>query len=167
MPDTPFSVLVTDLLGHTGARRREVMTGPLEIELDQLSSIGEATADVMVEAIADGLIVRGSVSADAVVRCNRCVVDIPMHAEGTVTQAYGIEGDDEILPLPTDGLIDLTDVLHDELSLAVPLAPVCKDDCQGLCPTCGTDLNTDPCGGHPEESSSPFAVLGDLFDAED
>ena len=52
-----------------------------------------------------------------------------------------------------------------ELALSMPKAPVCREDCKGLCPICGTDLNEDPCDGHGEESDSPFAVLKDLFES--
>jgi uncharacterized metal-binding protein YceD (DUF177 family) len=43
--------------------------------------------------------------------------------------------------------------------------PDCQEDCKGLCPICGTDLNSDPCDGHGEDSGSPFAVLKDLFES--
>ena len=166
MSQAPFTVVVSDLLGRTGARRTEVLTGPLEIELDQVVSNSDGVATVTLEAIADGLVVRGSITADVVLRCNRCLTEIPYEAAASVTQAYGLPSDEDILMIESDGSIDLGPVLHDELSLAIPLVPVCKESCAGLCPTCGNDLNTNPCDGHPEESSSPFAVLQNLLDTQ-
>jgi uncharacterized protein len=166
MRTSPFVVVVSDLLGSTGARRTETLVGPLEMNLAQVNSDGDATAIVTLEAMADGLIVRGSVDADVKMRCNRCLTEIPHHASASITQAYGLPSDDDFLSIGSDGSIDLEPILHDELSLSFPLVPVCLETCAGLCPTCGTDLNKDPCDGHPEESSSPFAVLQDLFDAE-
>ncbi|MBW3666276.1 MAG: DUF177 domain-containing protein, partial [Actinobacteria bacterium] len=63
------------------------------------------------------------------------------------------------------GTVDLAGPATDELSLAIPPAPVCSPDCKGLCPVCGTDLNKDPCDGHWDESDSPFAALRELFDS--
>ncbi len=55
-------------------------------------------------------------------------------------------------------------IIRDEVSLALPLVPLCKKDCLGLCPTCGTDLNTAPCSGHADESDSPFSALQQLLE---
>ncbi len=172
MPERPFAVLVSDLLGHTGARRTERLEGPLEIELDQVATAGDAEAEITLEAIADGLIARGSARLPVVLRCNRCLTEVDHLAEAQITQAYGglaspDSSDDDIMGIEADGSIDLGPILHDELSLSIPLVPLCSDACLGLCPTCGTDLNREPCAGHPEESSSPFAALQGLFEVED
>lgn len=163
---SPFIVVVSDLLGRTGARRAEHIEGPLEVALDQVVSCSDATATVTLEAVADGLVVRGSVAAECVVRCNRCLKDIQHAAEAPITQAYGLPSEDDILGIEDDGTIDLEPLLHDELSLAIPLVPLCAEKCLGLCPECGTDLNTEPCDGHPGDSTSPFAVLQGMFDPQ-
>ena len=137
------------------------------VELDHVTAIDEAVAEMQLEAVADGLVVRGSVTASAILRCNRCLTGIEFTATADVVQAYGPPSDDDILPIDSDGSIDLGPLLHDELSLAIPLVPVCRDDCLGLCPTCGTDLNKEPCEGHPEETNSPFAALEGLFSTDD
>jgi uncharacterized protein len=49
------------------------------------------------------------------------------------------------LLLPDTGKIDLEPVLREEMTLALPINPVCKPDCQGLCPICGNDLNRTTC----------------------
>lgn len=172
MPHTPFTVVVSDLLGHTGARRTERLSGPLEIDLDQVATAGPAEAEINLEAIADGLVARGAAEVPVVLRCNRCLTEVDHLAQASITQAYGglassDSSDDDIMGIEADGSIDLEPVLHDELSLSIPLVPLCSSTCAGLCPTCGTDLNKDPCAGHPEESSSPFAALQGLFEVED
>ena len=160
---SPFIVVVSDLLGRTGARRTETLDGPLDIELEQVVSCGDGSATVTLEAIAEGLIIRGTVEAEAVLRCNRCLTDTPFGASAQITQAFGLPSDDDFLPIGSDGSIDLGPLLHDELALSIPLVPLCKEACLGLCPTCGTDLNKEPCDGHPQESNSPFAALKDLL----
>jgi uncharacterized protein len=59
--------------------------------------------------------------------------------------------------------IDLTEALRQHFLLAVEIIPVCREDCQGLCPTCGTNRNTDTCTCPPVTESSPFAALQGLL----
>jgi uncharacterized protein len=60
--------------------------------------------------------------------------------------------------------IDLSDEVRDEILLAMPLKPLCKDDCQGLCPVCGGNRNTVPCTCEADrrQAASQFAALGKL-----
>jgi uncharacterized protein len=59
--------------------------------------------------------------------------------------------------------VDLAEALRQHLLLAVELIPVCREDCRGLCPTCGINRNTDQCDCHTRDESSPFAVLQGLL----
>lgn len=59
--------------------------------------------------------------------------------------------------------IDLTEALRQHLLLAVEIVPVCRTDCQGLCPTCGINLNLETCGCPPAEPVSPFTALQGLI----
>jgi uncharacterized protein len=64
--------------------------------------------------------------------------------------------------------VDLTEALRQNLLLAVELIPVCREDCCGLCPTCGINRNSDSCDCHARDETSPFAVLQSLLsDAND
>jgi uncharacterized protein len=44
-----------------------------------------------------------------------------------------------------DDVIDLADVIREQLYLALPMKPLCREDCLGLCPVCGQNRNTTPC----------------------
>jgi uncharacterized protein len=59
--------------------------------------------------------------------------------------------------------IDLGEAIRQALLLSMELIPVCKPDCQGLCPTCGVNLNIETCACPPAEEPSPFAVLQGLL----
>ena len=52
--------------------------------------------------------------------------------------------------LPESGYMDLQDLVREYLVMEIPYAPICKEDCKGLCPICGKNLNLGPCD-HPEE----------------
>lgn len=51
--------------------------------------------------------------------------------------------------------IDLKHIVKDTLMLSLPIAPLCRDDCRGLCPKCGANLNSGECGCGTDEKPSP------------
>jgi uncharacterized protein len=58
--------------------------------------------------------------------------------------------------------VDLEAIIREQIILMVPLKPLCQEDCQGLCPVCGTNLNREACSCRVEKSTSPFAPLAKL-----
>ena len=55
--------------------------------------------------------------------------------------------------------LDLGMFIREVIALALPVQPLCREDCQGLCPRCGGDRNVEQCGCGPARLHSPFAVL--------
>lgn len=155
----PFTVNVSDLLGRSGARRSVAIEGPLSISLD-LASVEHARVEVAFESASDEVIARGTIAFPAILRCNRCLEEWTEELSAQFLEVFGTEE----LPIGKEGFIDLEQTLRDEASLAIPMVPLCRPDCKGLCPTCGTDLNTDPCTGHAEEGTSPFGALRHLLE---
>jgi uncharacterized metal-binding protein YceD (DUF177 family) len=62
--------------------------------------------------------------------------------------------------------IDLAPLTREALLLNLPLAPLCREDCAGLCPRCGADLNAGPCGCGSDERDPRWAIL-DVLKEED
>ena len=61
--------------------------------------------------------------------------------------------------------VDLNELLREQFYLALPMKPLCRDDCRGLCPQCGTNLNTGTCGCAPvweDPRLSPLKGLGKI-----
>ncbi len=164
MNNGPFLLLVTDLVGRPGAHRDETLVGPIEIRMDLGSVDHPVTARVRLEALADEVLARGTVAYSADLQCNRCLTRWVESGEAAFTQLFGREADENTQLISRDGHIDLEPTIRDEVSLALPLVPLCRKDCLGLCPTCGTDLNTAPCSGHADESDSPFGALRQLLE---
>jgi uncharacterized protein len=156
-----FVLNVSDLLGHPGGRRGVVVDGPLRIHLDLASVEGPVHAELRLESTVNEIIAKGTVDFTAQLRCNRCLTEWSEPMQGAVMEVFGQEDGPGI---GRDGSIDVEQTLRDETVLAIPLVPLCKPDCRGLCPTCGTDLNTDPCSGHSDESESPFGALRHLLE---
>lgn len=170
-PLHPFRLSVSDLIGRPGAQRPVRLSGSLEIGLDRIDDCGPVSARLIIEEISGGVLVRGEAAASMRLQCNRCLASTPFEAAAPVLlvcgetppgEAGGV--DEEALPITPDGEIDLAEALRGELSLSVPLAPLCSRACRGLCPACGSDLNEEPCGGHSEPAGSPFSALEGLLD---
>ena len=58
--------------------------------------------------------------------------------------------------------VDLEAIIREQIILMVPLKPLCREDCQGLCPSCGANLNRESCSCQADKSDSPFAQLAKL-----
>lgn len=163
MPGSPFVIDVSALLADPGARRRV----PVEAEVEwglELSDFGPTLrADLTLESVSGGVVVRGELHGTASHRCHRCLVEWDEALEIDVLESFGIAHGDEDFPI-VDELIDLEPALRDAALLGLPISPTCRPDCLGLCATCGADLNTSSCSGHEEERESPFAVLRQLLE---
>ena len=93
---------------------------------------------------------RGHLSGTVRQECGRCLADMEQRVEADIDAYFtdDPESADEPqrYPLPVTGsTLDLVPVVREELMLAVPLFPLCREDCAGLCPQCGADLNRGPC----------------------
>ena len=97
---------------------------------------------------------RGTLTTRAAAACRRCLepVTTPIQAEVRALFAHDQDAleDPDSYPLAPDAReIDITEAIREELILAAPQYVVCREDCQGLCPRCGKDLNAGPCGCAP------------------
>lgn len=136
--------------------------------------------DLRLESVMEGVWVSGSADIEVEGECARCLepvgwgetLEIAQMFEYEATDARGkalpaVEGeDDEELPVIHDDLIDLTEVLRDAVVLALPLAPLCKADCPGLCPECGILLAEAPDHSH-EQRDPRWAALGGLLEPDE
>ena len=113
-----------------------------------------------------GLLLQGEFTGLTDLECVRCLDMFSQLLKWSATELFAFDRrnmTDSGLLVPEDGQIDLEPLLREYALLEIPISPVCKPDCKGLCPVCGENLNKTDCGHHPE-SDSPFAVLKDLLD---
>jgi len=119
-----------------------------------------------------GVVALGTVTADTIATCVRCLIEFPLTIEAEVDGYYVRSGDTENIPeeqehgdIDADGYVDILPAVMSALVLEAPFAPLHAEDCAGLCPTCGVDLNTETCScaGTPDPRN-PFASLGSLID---
>ena len=143
-----------------------------ELDRDRLSSPaleafrGPVTARGTVRNTAGILTLTADVQADMTVRCARCGKRLERRLAPRYTatlQADPEDADSELIfPLEGDGA-DVSDVLETCLILDMDQKFLCREDCKGLCPTCGKDLNDGPCQCK-KEIDPRMAALRQLLD---
>lgn len=136
----------------------------MSLDLGDTVVSGEMQVEGLLRGGLDSVDLRLTVSAPAHFTCVRCLTGRDSMVVAEARRHLGVIEDDDGYAV-VDGVVDVGAPALDELALAIPPAPLCRPDCRGLCPTCGSDLNSDPCDGHGDDSGSPFAVLKDLFDS--
>jgi uncharacterized protein len=162
---TPLRIPVADLLRRPGASRPEhietsvadVRGTGAEVPVDR-----PVVVDVTLERVSDGIVVRGSIGAHWQAACSRCLAPVEGDAAVHVDELFEREPlEGETYRLDED-VLDLEPLVRDALVLELPTVPLCRTDCQGLCPTCGVDHNTTACDCTTEELDPRWAALRSL-----
>jgi uncharacterized protein len=157
---SPFVLHVARLRRQSGARTQELLEGPFDPE-EILAPKGEgesgiapgtpATVKATLHSFEGGVMVAVTVDVPWVGCCRRCGVPIKGELHAFMKERYCEPGvgysdpdDDESFRIEDDTL-DLTPMLIEAVALELPMAPLCRPDCAGLCPHCGVDKNTESC----------------------
>lgn len=148
-----YVLQVTDLVDRPGASRQVDLRLPAPGDLDlPLASADEPLGlRGVVESVVEGLLVRGELATTLELACSRCLQPIRREVVSDVVELFSdpadVDPDDEVEAgyEIVDGTIDLGTLVRDALSSAVPLQPLCREDCKGLCPDCGANHNETTC----------------------
>ncbi|WP_462417836.1 YceD family protein [Kytococcus sp. Marseille-QA3725] len=134
--------------------------------------------DLRLEALVDGVLASGTVTATATGSCVRCLTELTEEVDTDFQVLYvwpggrGEEGEEvdpetqeDVRELDGD-LLDLDPAVRDAIVPTFPFQPVCSPDCPGLCDRCGALLEDDPDHAH-EEIDPRWAALADLTRSDD
>jgi uncharacterized protein len=128
-------------------------------------TLSEVEGGARISRTPQGLFVQGNFTGTTELECVRCLSAYTQPLKWELTELYAFTSDnmtDSGLLVPEDAHIDLQPLVRDFAILEFPIKPLCREDCKGLCPVCGENLNEKDCGHRPEEDS-PFAALKDLI----
>ena len=143
-----FVVEVAALLRQPGSHRAIRIEGQLpdlEVSTSRVPDGASVIFDGMLEAVYPGILVSGNVFTPWEGTCRRCLEPAVGVVEDEVCELCCEDGDIETTyPLHGD-LLDLAPVVRDACILDLPLAPLCRADCAGLCPECGVNRNLEQC----------------------
>jgi len=161
---------VHDLIGHPGMARSIDLLGTLDGLATELVAVPDDAllgGPLSLESVIEGVFVAGSITGTWRVRCARCLTEETRPftveiGELVTTAAVGLENADDDGYTLVDEQIDIDQIVRDAIGVEMPFAPLCRPDCQGLCPTCGGNRNLGECPGH-DVIDPRFAVLSELL----
>ena len=155
--------------GEALSDEHEVAIAPLDLGGQRYVVVPELVpAELTVTRAATGTAFRLRLTACLHGPCYRCLEDAAFDQPIDVReyQAEDTEGDEELeSDYVADGRLDLSAWGRDSVVLALPDKILCREDCAGLCPVCGKNLNREPHGHEGEETDPRWAALAELRDS--
>jgi uncharacterized protein len=127
-----------------------------DLELQNLSGT------VRVTRTQQGLLVQVMMTAATDCECVRCLDEFFQPLKINFVELYAFtphSQTDSGLMVPETGLLDLEPLVREEMLLAIPINPICRADCKGLCPICGGNLNETLCSHEGEEVDPRLSIL--------
>ena len=165
-PRKPFRINVGFIAHEEIGRNHDF---PFEFEKIKLGGdfeLRDFSGNINISRTPQGLFTRAGFAADTALECVRCLTDFDHHLKWEFEELYAFDSrsvTDSGLILPEDGQIDFAELIREYGLLEIPISPICREDCQGLCIECGQNLNLKDCGHSQEDNDSPFAALKDLL----
>jgi len=170
----PLVLDTRDLPRRPGVQRAlsRVVPAPkdLGVEMIGVPEGSDLHLDLRMESVSEGVLVSGIVSGDLEGECGRCLRPIEDELTVRIQELYAYPDsateettdEDEVGRLQDD-LLDLEPALRDAVVLALPVNPLCREDCPGLCPDCGTPWDELPEGHSHEQADPRWAALQGLI----
>lgn len=169
-PRGPLVFDMRTIVGKPGVAKEVARTVPapddLELPLAGVPAGTDVELDLSFESVVEGVYVSGTARTAFTGECGRCLEPISADVEVGLQELFAHPGDDvgEDEALLEDDMIDLEPTLRDAVLLELPLSPVCRDDCPGLCSECGVRL-ADAGPEHRHETTDPrWAQLTGLYE---
>jgi uncharacterized protein len=141
----------------------------LGVEMIGVPEGADVSFDLRLESVSEGVLVTGSITVPLEGECGRCLRAITDELTVPVQELFAYENSttdettdaDEVGRMQGD-LIDLEPALRDAVVLALPVNPLCREDCPGLCPVCGVRWDELPQGHTHEQTDPRWAALSNL-----
>lgn len=170
-----MKVNVAELRRNPGAQidiKLEGYLPSLENELaPEAALLSPVTAKLRINNSGTVIVVDGILSVRVLLNCSRCLKEFALNLHVSFNEAFreegasggmGMEQEDGIILFSGD-IIDFTATIRDNLIAALPMKALCRENCRGLCPRCGQDLNQGECNCPKLEVDPRLAVLGKLL----
>ena len=166
-------VNVSDLLADRDGVRVLAFAEPLPAPGEDVAFVEPVTGELVLTGTAAGVTLRGRVRTVASCVCGACLRRFSLPLAPEVTEEFGprdgppepdapdreLGAGDFRVPVAPGDVVDVTEVVRQHVLLALPLAPRCREDCPGLCPRCGADLNDGPCECGPRDLDPRLEAL--------
>lgn len=153
-----------------------------DLNLDEDAGVrlaGEVSGSVRLHRTNQGILAAGTVTVPVERTCDLCLgsfitpitFDLREQFYPTIDVSSGLglpsPEDELVFPIDHNHLLDLREAVRQNLLLALPMRAICREDCAGLCPTCGHNRNDGPCACQPVVRDDRFAALRALLDGHE
>ncbi len=160
----------------------EITEEGLDIDFEETFTAGPlrllspVRAKLRIDKVGSEVLARGELVSDIELQCSRCLasfskdvsinVNVVYHPleELTGEEKHEIKEDELDMGFYKGDELDIHDLVQEQIMLSVPMKPLCKETCRGLCPRCGADLNITRCSCEQREPDPRLAVLKKLLD---
>lgn len=177
--DLMLSLEVAKLREGSDALTREIAPAELANE-DDYKVLGPVAFAAQVTRAKERVTIAGTAKTTLELNCSRCLDGYQVPVEAAFDLRYlpvgeapvvgdEVEVADEDINTAyyRDGQIDLAELVHEQLYLALPMKPLCRDECLGLCAVCGANRNTAPCACEHKWIDPRLAGLKALLNEND
>jgi uncharacterized protein len=166
---------LTDMARTPGAHATHRFEEPLARDCD-VELAEPARGSFTVTNTGHLLVLRGQMTAVVNLQCGRCCeplalkLEVPLGDEFSARSAAG-SVDEQTIDIEeperaafADNILDLTELVRQNILINLPLQPLCREDCPGICPRCGSNLNAGPCACPSEGAQGPLSGLRQLLE---
>ncbi len=156
-PRNPLRINVGFLLNQPIGTSRDIHFDYPKVTLKPDFKVTDFSGVARVGRTPQGILVQGEFQGTAPAECVRCLSGFQQPLHTTFDELYAFDKrstTESGLILPEDANIDLEPLVRDYLLIEMPISPICKSDCKGLCPICGQNLNEEPADHHHVEEEN-------------
>lgn len=174
MSTNPYLIDVRTLGRRAGSmtevHRTVIAPERIGLAMAGIPADSEVDLDLRLEAVSEGVLVTGTVSAETAGQCSRCLDPVEDTVTIFLTELFAYPDsvteattDEDDVHRIDDEQIDLEQAIIDSVGLELPMSPLCSEDCPGLCSVCGIRLASAEPGHHHEVIDPRWAGLADKF----
>jgi uncharacterized protein len=153
----------------------EVEADSEEFELEGVTFHDLLNVKLTIHKVNEEYYCQGYASVMAEVECSRCLSLFDIELAGDLNFIVKPEGSPGVMASDSGGdiyyisrvgepIVEITDSIRQALQLSLPLKPLCNENCLGLCPSCGINLNEESCNCQGKEIDERWEGLRDLQD---
>ena len=155
-----------------GTTRNHEVSGTVEISGDGVGS--QVYGEVELLRTNRGILVKGTLHTEVQATCSRCLSLFGYPLTLNIEEEYfpvidvvsgnslSVPEDPGYFTIDEHHILDLTEAVRQYVLLVGPMKPLCREDCAGLCSSCGHNLNQGPCSCFPQEAAPPRSELNKL-----
>ncbi len=151
-----FRINVGFLIHEAVGAYREFEIEAPSLNLEDDFEVENVHCLVRVNRVQQGILASIHITAETQMECVRCLESFPQKIESNFDELFAFhlrQNADADLYLPENGVMDILPLIREYQLIEIPICPICKPECKGLCAICGTNLNSGTCEHQQSQES--------------